>query len=309
MDRLRDVEVFLAIVSEGSLAGAGKRLSMSPPAVTRALARLEDRLGTALFVRSTRSLLLTSAGEAYLPRARDAVDAMAAADAAASDGQTLRGTLTLTAPRQLGRIVVGPIVTRFLEAHPHVSARLHLEDNLAHLLEEGIDLGIRIGQLPDATIIARKAGFVRQHLVASPEYLKKFGHPLALDALPGHRLIAFTGRLRNGRLPVAGGTAPFDPFHIEVNCAATALDIAERSIGLAPLWSYQCAPSITAGRLIPVLNEHMPPPSPCHFVWPERRYENPLVRAFADFARPFVQQHLEAAAEAALFPAHSPATS
>lgn len=292
MDRLRDLEVFLAIASEGSLAGAAGRMSMSAPAVTRALARLEDRLGAALFVRTTRSVSMTSAGEAFAPRARQVLEAMAFAEAAVIDGPRLRGALTLTAPRHLGRIVIAPIVARFLEAHPDVEARMILADRLADLLDERIDVGVRIGRLEDASSIARKVGVVSQRVVASPAYLARHGAPTSLEDLKAHRLIAFTGRLTKGRLRVAGGSVPFTPAHIAVDCAATALELAEQSVGLAPLWSYQCAASVRDGRLAPVLAEFMPDPSPCQFVWPERRFENALVRAFTDFAQPIVHESL-----------------
>ncbi|MEO1681151.1 MAG: LysR family transcriptional regulator [Pseudomonadota bacterium] len=299
MDRLREIEIFLAIVAEESLAGAARRLSVSAPAVTRALARLEDRLGAALVVRTTRSLALTPAGEAYATRARDALTAFDEADAAVSETRrTLSGLLTLTAPLQFGRIAVAPVLAEFLEAEPLVRARFLLLDRVVHLLDEGIDLGVRIGMLEDTSAIVRRLGEVRQYLVASPCYLKKNGRPEGLDALSGHRLIGFSGRMRGGRLPVRGGSVPFGPVHIEINSAAAALELAEDGHGIAPLFSYQCAASVRAGRLVPVLVEEMPPPVPCHFIWPERRFENPLVRAFVDHAAPQLSAILRDASEA-----------
>lgn len=299
MDRIKDLEIFLAIVAEGSLARAGQRLGMSPPAITRALSRLEERLNAALFVRTTRRLSLTPAGDALVPRAKEVLDAMEMADAAVAEGQTLRGMLSLTAPRQFGRIVIAPIVNDFLKQHASVNARLVLADRMVHFLDEGVDLAVRIGALSDTTSIARRVGFVRQYVVASPAYLAQHGRPSALADLSEHRLVAFKGHLVNGQLRVAGGRVPFAPFHIEVDCAATALELAEVDAGLAALWSYQCAAAIRAGTVEPVLTEFMPPPTPCHCVWPERRFENPLVRAFVDFAAPKIGARLSNAADLA----------
>ncbi len=298
MDRLRDIEVFVAIAQERSLTKAGQRLGLSPPSVTRALARLEDRLGKALFLRSTRSLTLTAAGEAYLPLARNVLETVQNADAALADAETLRGTLTLTAPRQLGRIVIAPILARFLDSHPGVAGKLILADRVAHLLDEGIDLGVRIGALADTSDIARRVGVVHQRLVASPDYLSAFGTPVTPAALAEHRLIPFTGRLRNGRLVLDGASQPYEPARITVDCAATALDLAEAGEGIAPVWSYQCARAVADGRLATVLDRAMPEPSPCHLIWPDRRYENVVVRTFVDFAAPEIRSTLEAAAKA-----------
>ncbi|MEO1733734.1 MAG: LysR family transcriptional regulator [Pseudomonadota bacterium] len=295
MDRIRDIEVFLAIVATQSLVAAGRRLSMSAPAVTRALARLEDRLGTTLVLRTTRSLSLTPAGEAFAQRAKDVIEALEGAEAAVSGSNTLKGTLTVTAPRQLGRIVVSKIVARFLAQHPQVQVRLRLLDRVAHLLDEGIDLGVRIGHLQDSSAIALRLGEVKQLVVGSPDYLAANGWPASPADLKAHKLIAFTGHLHQERLRLREGSVLYAPYRIEVDSAATALELAEAGEGLTPLWSYQAAASVQARRLCPVLLDHMPVNSPCHFIWPERRFENPLVRAFVDFAAPFVSADLQRA--------------
>ncbi len=294
MDRLRDIEVFLAIARAGSLAGAARRLHMSAPAVTRALGRLEDRLGTALILRTSRSLSLTPAGETYARHARTVVDAFDTADAAVThSARTLRGTLTVTAPLMFGRLAVAPTLASFCATYPEVSGRLILLDRVTRFLDEGIDLGIRIGQLPDSSLIAHRLGTVRQRLVASPGYLDRFGVPAAPEALHAHRLIAFTGQLREGRARLTDGrTILYVPVHIEVDCAATAVALAASGAGITICYSYQCAEEIARGELTPVLEEVMPDPVPVQFVWPERPFESILVRAYVDHAADGIQARL-----------------
>lgn len=286
LDRLRDIEIFVAIAQTGSLASAGRRLGISAPAVSRALGRLEDRLGTTLALRTSRRLTLTPAGEAYARRARHVVDAFEEAQAAAIESaRALRGTLTITAPLMFGRVAVAPALADFCAFHGEVTGRLVLVDRVARFLEEGIDLGVRVGQLPDSSLLSRRLGTVRQRLVASPAYVAQNGAPRSPGDLHEHRLIAFTPYIPDGRLRLAQGrSVAFAPARLEVDCAATAIEWAKSGAGIVACYSYQSAEAVEDGSLIPLLEEHMPAPVPVQLVWPERRYESPLVRAFVDHA-------------------------
>ena len=185
MDRLDELAIFVRIVEEGSLARAAARLRRSPPAVTRALAALEDRLGVRLVDRTTRRLAPTEAGRALYDKARALVADYEAATAGARDAP-VRGLLRITAPVQFGRRHIAPVVARFLDAHDGVEVELLLNDRNIDLIDEGIDVALRIGPLADSTLTARPVGHVRRLWVASPAYLKRRGMPRAPADLAHH---------------------------------------------------------------------------------------------------------------------------
>ena len=192
MDRLNEFEIFLAILDTGSLAGAGRKLRRSPPAVTRALTTLEERLGTRLVERTTRQLAPTEAGRRLAEQARRIVadyDAAVREDAAAP----LRGLLRVTAPTVFGRRHVAPLVNSYLDRYPGMQVELILHDRNIDLIEAGIEVAIRIGPLADAGMVARKVGEVRRILVASPAYLARCGTPSSLDDLARHEIIFNSG--------------------------------------------------------------------------------------------------------------------
>lgn len=290
MDRLDELAVFVAILDEGTLAGAARRLRRSPPAVTRVLAGLEERLGVRLVERSTRRLAATPAGLRLLAHARrllgDFEDAMrdAAGDAAAP-----RGTLRLTAPLLFGRMHVAPLLLAFLDAHPAVSAELLLADRPLDLIEEGIDVALRIGHLADSGLIARRVGEVRRLLVASPAYLAARGVPASPADLDGHEAVFFADP----------GAPPEWRFHgpqgertvrvaarFRVNQADAVLAAVRDGRGIAAALSYQVAADLAAGTLVRLLREHEMPALPVHLVTPSARLPPPRTRAFLDFATP-----------------------
>lgn len=297
MDRLHELEVFVAVANLGSLAKAGARLRLSPPAVTRALAALEDRLGARVFQRTTRSLSLTEVGTRYLESARLLLsDYEQAAHEAVGELALPQGHLSLSASVTFGRSVLAPLVREFLQAYPKVSASVLLLDRVVNLVEEGIDAALRIGELPDSTLMARRVGAVRRVLVASPAYLAA-AMPLTAPAdLRTHVVIAFSGLMpnREWRFHTGGRVLPIAVHpQLEINDAVATIAAAEAGEGIAPALSYMVAEALQAGRLVEVLAEFAPPPVPVQLVYPQTRLVAPKLRAFADFAQPRLKRMLE----------------
>lgn len=288
MDRLRELEIFVAVADAGSLAGAGSRLRLSPPAVTRAIAGLERRLGGRLFNRTTRSLAITEVGRRFLANARRLLAELELAEKEAV-GETAipQGGLTITAPVTFGRLILTPTISAFLDAQPRVTVSMLLLDRVANLIEEGIDLAVRIGPLPNSTLMARKVGSVRRILVASPGYVTRRGAPARPTDLRHHSLIAFTGLMQNrewrfvdGKKSGGVAIAP----RLETNDAMAAIAAVQAGDGITITLSYMVADLIRAGQLVPVLEDFAPPPVPVHLVYPESRLMAPKLRAFVDFA-------------------------
>lgn len=295
------MEVFAVVAEAGSLAGAAKRLRLSPAAVTRAIAALEDHLGVRLFNRTTRSLSLTEAGSRFLDSTRRLLSDLEEAEkTAVGVTATPSGHLTLTASVALGRAHLAALVLDFLRAQPRVTASLLLLDRVVNLVEEGIDVAVRIAHLPDSTLVVRRVGTVRRVLVASPAYLAERGAPEKPDDLKGHDVIAFTGLLPgrewrfvdDGR-DVSVALAP----RMEVNDAAAAISSAERGNGITIALSYMVAGAVAEGRLVPVLDRYSPPAVPVQLVYPRARIMAAKVRAFLDFAAPRLQTALSLAAD------------
>jgi DNA-binding transcriptional LysR family regulator len=298
VDRLRAMEVFVAVAEAGGFAPAGTRLRMSPPAVTRAIAALEDRLGTRLLNRTTRRVSLTEAGARYLESARRLLGEVEAAErAAAGEAAVPTGHLTITASVMFGRLHVVPLAAAFLRAEPRVTASVLMVDRVVNLVEEGIDLAVRIGALPDTSLVAHRVGETRRLLVASPDYLTRCGAPACPEDLKRHDVIAFSG-LMSGRewrhaaaedgRPAAVALSP----RLTVNDAAAALEVAERGEGIAVALSYMVTPALAEGRLRPVLERFAPRPVPVQIVHPQARLLAPKIRAFVDFAAPWLRRRL-----------------
>lgn len=286
MDRLNEFEIFLAILDTGSLAGAGRKLRRSPPAVTRALTTLEERLGTRLVERTTRQLAPTEAGRRLAEQARRIVadyDAAVREDAAAP----LRGLLRVTAPTVFGRRHVAPLVNSYLDRYPGMQVELILHDRNIDLIEAGIEVAIRIGPLADAGMVARKVGEVRRILVASPEYLARCGTPRSLDDLTQHEIIFNSGlantpewRFRQGGRERLVHLSP----RLLVNDVEAVLMALRAGRGIARVLSYQPAEELAAGTLVRLLPQSEPPPLPVHVVVSSKRHMAPKLRAFLDHA-------------------------
>jgi DNA-binding transcriptional LysR family regulator len=297
MNRMHEIEVFIAVAEAGSFAAAARRLHLSPPAVTRAIAALEDRLGARVFQRTTRNVTITDIGARFLEVARRVLSDLEAAEREAMGETTVpQGHLTLTASVTFGRSALAPVVGAFLAGHPRVSVSVLLLDRVVNLVEEGVDLAVRIGDLPESRLIAKRFGTVHRILVASPAYLAAHGTPRAPADLRSHAVIAFTGlmpnrewRYRNGQRTASVPLAP----RLEINDAVAAIDAAILNQGITTALSYVVAGHIRAGRLVPVLQEFTLPPQPVHLVYPEARLMTPKLRAFLDFAAPRLKSALE----------------
>lgn len=297
LDRLHEIEVFVAVADAGDFARAAARLRLSPPAVTRAVAALEDRLGARVFARTTRSLTITDVGRRFLESARRVLaDLDAAEREAVGEAAMPQGDLAITGSVTFGRSALAPVICGFLGQYPRVSASVLLLDRVANLVEEGIDVAVRIGHLPDSSLVAKRIGAVRRMLVASPDYLARRGAPGSPAELRGHSVIAFTGlmpnrewRFQNGQKP--GGVALQPRF--EINDAVAALQAAEAGHGITVALSYMAGDKIRAGTLVPVLDAFALPPQPVHLVYPQARLVAPKVRAFVDFAAPRLKEVLD----------------
>jgi DNA-binding transcriptional LysR family regulator len=296
MDRLDAMKVFVVAVDEGSLAGAGRKLGRSPAAVSRAIAFLEARVGAELLHRTTRSIKLSEEGERYAAICRRVLTELEEAEfVAAGPRAAPRGTLTLTAPVTSGEIVLRPILDAFLDAYPTVSARLLLFDRPVNLIEEGIDVALRIAHLADSAMVATRVGEVRRVVVASPRYLKQ--HPRIEEPadLAKHQIIAMAHVPNSWTfVPLPGSAVPrtvqFAP-RLVLNSIRAAVASAVAGRGVARLLSYQVAEQVRQGELEILLADHEDPVMPVHVIAPQGRASVAKVRAFLDFAVPRLKKH------------------
>jgi len=298
MDQLEAIRVFVSVATTGSFAEAARRRVMSPSAVTRGVAALEEKLGLQLFNRTTRSVRLTERGELYLESCRRILEDIDDAERQVrGENAEPRGMLTITAPIVFGRLHVLPIVGRLLAAHAGLSIRLMLSDRNVHLVEEGVDAAIRIGELADSRLVAARLGEVSRVLVASPAYLEARGAPSTPGDLANHDLIAFEGidLTREWRF------AEDEVFRVEprlaVNNSDAAIAAAESGLGIARPLSYQVRSAIEAGRLKLVLSSWTPAPVPVSVVYPARRMASASLSTFVGAVREHFRRHpLEAVA-------------
>lgn len=296
MDKFRSLQVFIKVADNQGFAAAARSLNMSPPAVTRAVAMLEEDLGTPLFVRTTRSVRLTESGQRFLQDARRILlDLQEAQDAATGSHAAPRGELHVTAPALFGRMYVTPILGDFLDLHPDVSARTLFVDRIVNLVDEGMDVAIRLGSLPDSSLVAVRCGSVRQMVVASPDYLIRHGVPAMPESLAGHQIIKATAttpgnewKFQHNNKPIAVRLEP----RVRMNTNDAAIELAVRGGGVARLISYQVAPFIADGRLQTVLEAFEMPSQPVHVVHQEGRLVSAKVRAFVDFMAQRLRQDL-----------------
>lgn len=287
MDRFQALQVFGKVAEQGSFAGAARTLAMSPPAVTRAIAMLEDRLGTRLFVRTTRSVRLTQSGTRFLEDSRRILIDLEEAEAAAVGSHAVpRGDLRITAPVLFGRMFVTPILGDFLEQFNQVTCQTLFVDRIVNLMDEGQDVAIRIGELPDSSLTAIRAGQVRRTLFASPAYLESQGLPQHPSELSDHRLIhaLATGAPAEWQFQEAGKilSTRIAP-RIRMNTNDAVIELALRGWGVSRLLSYQIAPYLKDNRLKTVLGSYELPPLPIHVVHQEGRMVSARVRAFVDY--------------------------
>ncbi len=290
MDRLDAMKVFVAALDEGSLAGAGRKLGRSAAAVSRAIAFLEAYTGAQLLHRTTRSLKTSAAGERYALACRRVLAELDEAEINVADEQsTPRGALSLAAPVLSGEDVLRPILDSFLEAYPAVAARLCLVDRPVNLIDEGIDIALRIDHLSDSTLVAIRVGEARRVVVASPRYLALHPPIQEPDDLARHHIIAVPqfGIDSWSFPPLRGSSIPrtvrFTP-RLVLNSVRGAVASAIEGRGVTRVCSYHVAQHVRDGELTILLADDEYPPLPVHLISPQGRLSTRKVRAFVDFA-------------------------
>lgn len=287
MDKLKAIQTFVQIAEQGSLTKAARAQRYSLPAVVRALASLEAQLGTRLFQRTTRRIALTEEGKRYLESCRHVLAAVDEADLALSAGtQEPAGQLTVTAPVLFGHMHVAPAVARFLQRYDKMRCSVQLHDRVVNLLEEGIDVGIRISPLEDSSLVAVPLGSIRRVVAASPDHLRRVGVPRHPGDLRQFNCIrnnagapnwSFRDNGRTISVPVKG--------NLDFNHVAPALEACTAGMGFGSFFSYQVAPFVRQNRLVVVLEEFEQPPRPVSIVYPHARFLPTRTRVFIDWMR------------------------
>jgi DNA-binding transcriptional LysR family regulator len=295
MDKLHLMSVFVAVAEEESFAGGARRLALSPPAVTRCIASLETRLGVKLLDRTTRYVRVTEAGKRYLDDARRIIAEVAEADDAVVgiNGEP-KGHLTITAPVLFGGMYVTPVVVEYLQRYPEMSVTALFLDRVVNLIDEGIDVGIRIGPLADSSMKALKVSEVRRVVCASPEYLKKNGVPQHPRELAKHQTIipAIVSASVEWKFQSEGETISvrIKP-RLNVTSNDAAIEAARCGFGITRLLSYQSSASVAAGSLKVILGKFEPDPLPVHIVHREDRHKSARVRTFVDLMKTRLRQN------------------
>jgi len=290
MDRFEAMRTLLAAVDGGSLSAASRTLNTPLPTISRRVSDLEAHLGAQLVVRTSRKLLLTEAGEAYVVAARRLLDDLGDAERAASgEYRAPRGELLVTAPIMFGKLHLAPIVHAFLAAYPDVSVRLVLSDSNIDIVEAHVDVAVRVGQLPDSELVARQVGHIHWVLCASPDYIARRGEPKVPDDLADHDCIAFEGLQTRRQWRIGAGSSArsvtISP-RFSVNTADAVVEAASAGLGIARVMSYQAASCVGACRLVPVLADLGYEPLPVHMVHRRQRSQPLKLRAFLDFVAP-----------------------
>lgn len=292
MDRLDALRAFVLAVDLGSFAAAARALRRSPAAVTRAIASIEARMGTEMLRRTTRSLRLTEQGERYLTVARRVLADLDEAESSAAAAKTTpHGTLAVTAPVAFGAAHVRPVVEAYVAAYADVRARLVLLDRVVNVVDEGVDVAVRIGELPDSALVAVGVGHVRRVVVAGAGYVARRGAPRTPADLAAHRCVSLSAVTPSDTwtFGAAGGErgrqVKVRPI-LTVNVADAAIHAAAADLGVTCALSYQAAALLRSGRLVRVLRAFEPPPLPVQLVFPASSARAAKVRAFVGLAAP-----------------------
>lgn len=288
MDKLNLMHIFVAVVDSSGFAGAARKLHISPPVVTRAINELENQLGVRLLSRTTRVVRITEAGARYADDCRRIIAELAVADESVSGSHgAARGHLTLTAPVLFGAKFVTPIVTRYLQTYPEVSATCLFLDRIVNMLDEGVDVAIRIGELPDSSMQAIRVGQVRRVICGSPAYLKKHGVPKTPEDLQKHSIVSASSVTPAPEWRLMKNGVPHSVKLQARLCTSTndaAVAAAVAGFGLTRLLSYQVADQLLDQRLNMVLEACEPAALPVHVVHREGRHATQKARAFLDMA-------------------------
>jgi len=300
MDRLAAMTVFLAVVEAGSFSAASRKLAMPLATVSRNVSELETHLKARLLNRSTRKLTLTDAGRDYLAACKRILEDVGEAERIVSgEFSTPKGELVITAPIVFGRLHVLPVIADFLKAYPEVDVRLVQSDRIANLLEDHVDLAVRVGELPDSNLSATRVAMIRRVSCASPEYFAAHGLPSTPQELAAHQCITFDalGSAYSWSF-VVDGAQLLVPVHsrLVVNTAEAAIDAALAGVGITRVLSYQVEAARREGLLTLALQDFEPAPFPVSLVYSSQRRLPLKLRAFLDFAAPRLRERLPAGA-------------
>jgi DNA-binding transcriptional LysR family regulator len=296
MDRFESMSTLLAAVEGGSLSAASRKLGMPLATVSRKVSELEAHLRTRLINRTSRRLMLTDAGRSYIAACKRILEDIGEAErAAAGEYMAPRGDLTVTAPIVFGRLHVLPVVIEFLKAYPGIDIRVALADRVVNLREDDIDLAIRIGDLPDSSLVATRVGAIRRVVCGSPAYFAHRGTPKSPGELSTHDCITFDGLMSPDAWKFAVGKSIVSvAIHsrLTVNTAEAAIDAAIAEVGITRVLSYQVASALRAGTLALALREFEPKPWPVSLVYAGQGLLPLKLRAFLDFAAPRLKAQL-----------------
>jgi DNA-binding transcriptional LysR family regulator len=296
MDRIEAMTTLLAVVEAGSLSAASRKLRVPLTTVSRRISDLEAHLKTQLLNRTSRRVTLTDAAETYVQSCRRILDEVEEAERVVSgEYRAPQGELTVTASMVLGRAHVVPVAAAFLKAYPDILLRLRLSDRVIGLQEEHVDLGIRIGPLPDSGIVARRIGSVRRVVCASPDYLSSRGRPETPKDLASHDVVSFTGfvHAESWDFQIRGAAASVPVrSRLQVDAADAVVEAALAGTGIIRLFSYHVAQAVRDGRLSLLLEEFETPPLPVNIVYLGGGLLPLKVRAFLDFAAPRLKARL-----------------
>jgi DNA-binding transcriptional LysR family regulator len=288
MENLADIAVFVRVVERGSFTVAADDLNLSRAVVSKYISRLEERLGARLMNRTTRRLSLTEAGAALFEASRGAIERIEEAEAAVAQFQSApRGRLRISAPMSFGILHLGPAIADFAREFPAVTLDIRLDDRFVNLVEDGVDVAIRIGQLTDSSLVARKLATTRALACASPGYLREHGEPETPEDLASHQCLIYSYlatsnvwrfTARDGReIPVAVSGS----MRINNGIVLAEAALAGRGVLVTP--SFYVAPMLRDGRLKRILTDYRLPDLGIHAVYPQRTHVPPKVRAFVDF--------------------------
>jgi DNA-binding transcriptional LysR family regulator len=305
MDRFDAISAFVAVARSGGFSAASRALGTPVANISRKVALLEDDLGVRLFVRTTRHVALTEGGKRYFEACCRVIDDLRDADEEVTgEYRQPKGDLVITAPLGFGQQHLQPVVHEFLAAHPQVNVHLQLADRVVALVEEHVDCALRIGTLSDSSLVARDLGAIRMVVCAAPAYLAERGTPADLPALAEHACISWTGLAhKTWTFTERSGDRAVErqvPVNVRVSTTTpeSALQAALAGVGLVQATSYQVAPHVAQGRLVPVLAAYDSEPVPVHLVYPGKRLIPLKLRTWLDFAVPRLQQRLTLVAAA-----------
>jgi DNA-binding transcriptional LysR family regulator len=296
MDRLEAMTILLAAVDTGSLSAASRQLGVPLATVSRRVSELEEHLGIRLLLRGHRRIELTDAGRGYVAACRRIVEDIAEAErVAAGEYRAPQGELIVSVPFIMGRTFVMPVVVEFLETYPDIRVDVQMTDRIVNLTQEHVDVALRVGELPDSSLIATRVGLIRQMVCASPAYLKRNGTPKKPADLAAHACIANKYFAFGEEWPFRIGgrlQAMTVPARLSVNSSDAALVAAASGAGIARILSYHIADLLKSRALVGLLENYEPPPMPVSLIYPSQRQEPLKLRAFLDFAVPRLRKRM-----------------